>query len=258
MGRREDDMKSFGRIVALALAVLLLLCVLGGFALGLTEKGRGILHFSTDVFKLTRTAKGAEGLASKYPFTPPGDGTVSEERLLVYIAICEQVAPSVREYEAWMKAHEGEQGDFKEAQEAINLTVKVLEGASGALDRNKMGPVEFNWIGRALEEAAREEASGGTPLEREMLESYSKVLDFPGLSAAEREQVTKEAARFRDQMGTAPGEAASANAKLYRKHAAELKACDLGAEGRQLLQGLAQGKHSHRRKAEAEDASKGD
>ena len=243
-------MKTLGKLIAGALVILVLLCVLGVLALTYTEKGKSITRFGTDIFKITRTAKGVEGLASKFPYTPPEDGNVPEERLLVYIAVCRQVKPAAKAYGDWVQAHEGEKGDFKDAEEVIRLTQAVMEGASKALEQNQMGPAEFGWIDRAMNKAGKEQGSKGTDLEREMLDSYAKVLGFPGLSPQERTDVAKEIAGFQERMGGAGR--LSANAELYRKHAAELADCDPGDYGRDLLQGFTQGGHSRHRKVEAE------
>ena len=246
-------MKSVGKFLAVALAVLVLLCVLGGLGLSFSEKGQGIVRFTTDLFKVTRTAKGVENLARKFPFTPPQDGNVPEGRLLVYVAVCKQVKPTVTVYEEWIKVHEGQRGDFKDAQNAIKLTAGVMEGISKALEQNQMGPAEFGWIDRAMDKAAKEQASSGTALENELFEAYSKVLTFPELSQEEKGRVLRDLSKFREKLGEPGGAALSANAELYRTHSAELKECDMGDYGRQLLLGFTQGARPHRRRAEAEN-----
>jgi len=249
-------MKSVGKFLAVALAVLVLLCALGGLGLSFSEKGQGIVRFTTDLFKVTRTAKGVENLAQKLPFTPPQDGNVSEDRLLVYVAVCRQVKPAVGTYEEWIKVHEGQRGDFKDAEVAIKLTADVMEGTSKALEQNKMGPAEFGWIDRAMDKAAKEQASSGTQLEHDLFEAYSQVLAFPELSREEKERVSQDLSKFREKLGGPGGIALSANAELYRTHSAELKDCDMGNYGRQLLLGFTQGARPHRRRVEAEKQDK--
>lgn len=245
-------MKSVGKILAAALGVLIILCVLCGLALGFSEKGQGIVRFTTDLFKVTRTAKGVESLAKKFPFTPPQDGNVPEDRLLVYISVCKQMKPSVTAYEEWIQVHEGQRGDFKDAQAAIKLTADVMEGTTKAMEQNQMGPGEFGWIDRALSKAAKEQASSGSQLERDLLKAYSQVLSFPELTREERERVSQDLSRFGEKLGEPGGTVLSQNAELYRKYSAQLKECELGEFGRQLLQGFMQGGRPRHRRVEAE------
>lgn len=247
-------MKTMGKVLGAILVVLVLLCVAGALWLGTSERGKQIVGFTTGVTHVARTAKAGEALNKKYAFTPPEDGAVPEDRLLIYVACCNRIKPAVQPYKKWMDAHRGENGDFKDAQEVIKLTADVMDSAAKALDESQMSPREFGWISRAVAAAAEEAGpSGATELEREMFQSYSQVLDFQGLDREEREWVTKEIQRFKERVGGAPGEGLSPNAQLYRQHADALEACDLGEAGWEILAGFTQQGHRRSHKVETEE-----
>lgn len=243
-------MKTMGKVLGAIVVVFVLFCIAGALWLGLSEKGKQIVGFTTGVTHMARTAKSGEALNKKYAFTPPQDGAVPEDRLLIYVACCNQIKPTLKPYEEWMDAHRGEKGDFRDAQDVIRLTADVFDSAARTLDANRMSPREFGWIDRTLRKVSREAGDmAGTEREQEMLNSLSQVLDFPGLSAEERDWVQKEVERYKARMGTgpeaAPGAPPSPNLALYRRHAAELRACDLGEAGREVLAGFTQaGPHS--------------
>ncbi len=230
-------MKTWAKVVAGFAAVLVLLCVLGGAALVGSGAWDNATRFGGGILQMKRSAEGLQALDKEFPFTPPAGGAVPEERLLAYATICEAVVPAAAPYDAWMRDHQGQKGDFRDAREELELMAALLDASCRALREQKMSAREFGWIRRAVE-AAREEAAekAGSPVAREMLETLRREAASPALPEAERKALQEKVARYEAALAQA-GEPLSSNAALYLKHAERLKGCELGEFGGMMLQG---------------------
>lgn len=229
-------MKTWTKGVLGCLALPVILVVGGIVALVATGKWKQVVGFGSGVLQLKHNAEILQSLDKEYPFTPPADGVIPEDRLGPYVAVCEAVKPVAAPYEAWFQAHQGQQGDFKDAQEAIGMTAVLMQSSMAALRSQKMSAREFGWIARAVDKARQEAAEkAGSPVAREMLSALRDAAKAPGLSETERKTLDEKIARYTESLKKS-GLPLSSNGALYLKHAERLKAADLGEFGGILLQ----------------------
>lgn len=222
-------MKTWAKVLSVILAVLVLMCIAGGFWLFNSDAGKKILGFGGDVTKLGKSAKSTEQLEKKIPFKVPADGVVPEERLKVYIAVCTQMKPQVEPFNKWVREHEGQKGDFWDATEAIKLISSLIATMHDALEKNGMNPREFSWIQAQMRMAARNVAGArATTTESQMLQTLKDQAAKPGLSSTEKQALLDKIADFEKQIQGQAERAATPNEILYAKYADQLKACDLG------------------------------
>ncbi|MEW5765123.1 MAG: hypothetical protein ACOYXN_02890 [Acidobacteriota bacterium] len=233
-------MKSGAKIALGVLGILLAVCVLSAVGFFLSDTGKKVMGFSGKVMKIAGTGKGLERLEKAHPFTPPESGVVEEARLEAYLRVCEAVKPEADAYSEWLKAHEGVQGqkgDFETAQQAVEGAQKVLGAYVAALERESMGPGEFRFIQRAMEEAEESLPKGsGSDLERALLRDLEEAAGLPGLSEADRAALNGKAARYRAALGMGEG-GLTGNAALYARYRDRLEASMPSGEAGAILGG---------------------
>ncbi|MEW6758140.1 MAG: hypothetical protein AB1347_07965 [Acidobacteriota bacterium] len=239
-------MKSGARIALGVLGILLAVCVLSAVGFFVSDTGKKVMGFSGKVMKIAGTGKGLERLEKTHPFTRPESGEVEEARLEAYLRVCEAVKPEADAYSEWLKAHEGVQGrkeGFETAQQAVEGVQKVLGAYVAALEKESMGPGEFRFIQRAMEEAEESLPKGsGSDLERALLRDLEEAAGLPGLSSGERSALQAKAARYRAALGMGE-EGLTGNAALYAKYRDRLEASMPSGEAGAILGGHA----GHRR-----------
>lgn len=230
-------MKTWAKVVVGVAMLPVLLVGAGVVALVATGKWKQVTGFGSGVLQLKHGAETLKSLDKEYPFTAPSSGAIPEDRLVAYMAVCEAVKPVSAPYEAWFQAHQGKQGDFKDAQEAISMMALLMESSLHALRSQKMSAAEFGWLDRAVEKAKQEAADkAGSPVARDMLATLRSAAEAPGLPESQRTSLKEKVARYSESMKKA-GEPLSTNASLYLKYEARLKAAELGEFGGLLLQG---------------------
>ncbi len=230
-------MKTWTKVILGIAALPLILVVGGGVALVAMGKWKQVAGFGSGVLQLKHGAESLKNLDKEFPFAPPADGAIPEDRLVAYLAVCEAVKPVAAPYETWFQAHQGQQGDFKDAQKAVGMLAVLMESSMHALQSQKMSAREFGWIDRAVANARREATEkAGTPVAREMLATLRDAAKAPGLSEAERKSLHEKIRRY-DQSLKKTGEPISPNGALFLRHAERLKAAELGEFGGILLEG---------------------
>lgn len=231
-------MKGWAKVLLGIFAVLLLMCVGGGlwfFSSGAWDQAEG---FFGETMKLKSSAEGLEKLQKELPFEAPADGLVAEARLQAWLSIRERLQPKAQEFNAWAEAHQGQQGDFKDAREAIGMIGGLMGESVAAMRENAMSPAEYRFIERAMGEARKEAEvkGGGGPLADEALASLDRLAKDPGLSEEKRAEVAAEAAALRGKLEAA-SQPLSPNAALYSRYAQRVLSSDLGEFGDDMLQG---------------------
>jgi hypothetical protein len=237
-------MKTGAKIAVGILVILLMLCVIGGILLYSSGYLQKFTHFAGGISKIAKTAKSAEALDKAFPFTPPESGAVPEDRLKAYMAVCNKVKPVSEPYEEWFREHQGQSGDFKDAQDGLRMTSSIMSTFVDALTAEKMSPVEFRWIDKAMRQASRDASrAGNTVLERQMLATLEAQAERPGLSGPDRRALRDQIEKYKARLGT--GEktkgAVLANMELYQKYTDDLRACELGDFARSMVLGLGGG-----------------
>jgi hypothetical protein len=226
------------------LAVLLLICIGGGLAFHFSGGTEVVKDFTQGISGIQSSNEKVEKLNREMPFEPPEDGRVPEERLQAYLEICKEVKPVADSYDEWMQAHQGNQGDFGDAREAITMTADIFRVYGVALESNRMSPREFTWIYNTMKKAYREAASkSGAPLQREMLLALEKAARNPKLTRAERSDLDARIQDFRERIGELPGGKLSPNAELYTRHMEKLEEYKLSEFGVMIMSGQGQ-RHS--------------
>lgn len=233
-------MRTGVKIAAAVVGILLVACLLSAIGFFLSGTGQRLLGLSGKVTRLVGTAKEFEALEKAHPFSPPEDGTVAEDRLLAYLEVLEAVGPQARTYADWVRSHEerrNKKEDLGVAVEAMGQVEGILRTFLEGLRAHAMGPREFRYLQRAVEEALRELSEGpATPRERDLLAALEGASRLPGLSDADRAALQKKAAEFRDRMGLG-GEPLSPNAALVSRHLARVRAAELPPEVLPILSG---------------------
>jgi len=239
-------MKGWGKVLVGILVVALLCCVAGAAMLFSGGRWEAIKGITGDTLALKKNAEGLEGLQKELPFTPPADGVVKADRLEAWLAVREALKPKADEFNVWAEAHEGKQGDFKDAREAIGLISAVMGQSVAAMRAQKLSPAEYRFLEKAME-AARQEVEtkgGGGALANESLATLEALARDPALPEAKRAEIAAEAQRLRAKVDAA-GQPLTANGQLYRQYGERIRATELGEFGRSMMQGG--GRERHRR-----------
>ena len=231
-------MKGWLKVLVGILAAAVLCCLAGGALLVSGGRWDQIKSITGDTLKLKRSAEGLEAIQKELPYTPPADGVATPERLEAWLAVREALKPKADPFNAWAEAHQGQQGDFKDAGEAIRLISGLMGGTVEALRAQKMSPAEYRFLEKAMD-AARSECEskgGGGPLASESLATLEALAKDPELPEAKRAQVAAEAQRLKEKIEAAT-EPLSVNATLYQRYGERIRATELGEFGRSMMQG---------------------
>lgn len=94
------------------------------------------------------TAQGAFGeLNQEFPFEPPGDGIVREDRLLVFLELWEELHGHYVRWQELADATEGSRDrSWEEAKEVLGATEDVHRQQLQALRSHRMSPTELLWL----------------------------------------------------------------------------------------------------------------
>ncbi|MEJ2367630.1 MAG: hypothetical protein P8Z49_04580 [Acidobacteriota bacterium] len=221
-----------------ALAVLVAALVVGGIWWVNSPTGAGWIR---RVHTLKAGAESLKSLNRQYAFTPPADGRVTETRLKDYLAICKELKPKLAPDEQWLRAHQNQQGDLKDAKKGIDIVSHAMVEFAGALKSKKMSPAEFTWIQDQMQDAAREAAKAvSSPLQKRIAELKAQ-LQYKGLTAAQRGDLEQKLDQAQKESKQQPASELSHNAVLYQKYQGELNASDLGYFTGMLLRGQSDG-----------------
>lgn len=231
-------MKAWVKVLIGTGATLLLLLVVAGVMLVQSRHWKDVQGFSGGMVDITRSAKAMEQLDKQHAYQEPADGRIPEARLTAYIEVCEAVKPVEGPYTAWMQAHMGKKGDFKDAAEAITFMSRLMDTATRQLREHNMTAREFAWISIAVRKARKEAVEkAGSPAALELLETLKRVSKAPGLEAPLRREVEQKVNRFETSLGKGK-DPLSYNATLCLAHAERLDASELGESGEMLLGGM--------------------
>ena len=233
-------MKLFAKIAAGFLVLVLLLCVLGGVFFVRSGAFKHAKGFSDGIFGIVNSASAIEKANEARPFTPPEDGVFTEAQMRGYIDVCSRMKPVVGPYEEWMRAHENESGDFKDASEVVKMTSGLMAEMAKALEANSMSPREYAWLDREVRRSLDEvsEKRGGE-LNGEILAYLEELAARPDTSPEARAEIAKKIAEFGRRSKGEDGEPLTPNGEMCLKHYNELKECEMGDLGRSMLQGFA-------------------
>jgi len=231
-------MKGWAKVLVGILAAAVLCCVAGAalfFSGGRWEQIKGI---TGDTLALKKSAEGLEAIQKELPFTPPADGVATPERLEGWLTIREALKPKADAFNTWAAAHEGQQGDFKDAREAIGMISSLMGDSLAAMRAQKMSPAEYRFLEHAMD-AARQEVEakgGGGALASESLATLESLAKDPSLPEAKRAEIAAEAQRLKAKIEVS-GQPLSANGQLYQRYGERIRATELGEFGRSMMQG---------------------
>ena len=228
-------MKTWVKVLLGILAIPVLLILLGISVLVATGRWGKVTGLASNARRIMHGSDGLKALEQAYPFTPPADGRLREDRLLAYLSVCEKVKPVAEPFSQWIQAHHGQPGGLKEAQEITQQLGGILEASIQALGEQKMGAREFEWMVNTLAQARQEVAEkAGSPTARDMLDSLKALA--PELPAKSRDRLEPRLAAWEKSLRQS-AEPLSANGELYLRHAARLRAVNIEL----LLKGLSAG-----------------
>ncbi len=236
-------MKTWAKVGIGCLVVLVLACIISAavfFFAGGWLKNK-IRSATGDITQVGKSAAVIKKLDAEYPFTPPSNGQVSEQRLQAYIAVCNEAKPAVDEYGSWMTAHEGQkEGHFSDVKQAIELTGKATKALADGLKSHKMSPREFTWIEQTMDQASREAPSASmTEGQQQVIKVLQAQMNDPNTSEQDRQKLQAQIDKLEAGSGGQAAANESPNAALYQRYAEQLKACQLGHYGQMLLTGMA-------------------
>lgn len=239
-------MKTWMKVLLGLAAGVLVLVGLGATLLVRSGRWNQVKSMAGGIFELKRGAEALERIQREHPFVPPADGLIPEPRLDAYLGICEALQPYVKPYEAWMEAHAGKQGDFKDAVEAVGFMGKVTAHAAEICGTMGMSPQELAWMHRAVRKAVEEaQGRGSVPELQDLLASLRKAAADPGISRPLKSELQQkiERSEAKARSGQDP---LSANARLCLLHADRIRRADLGDFATLILEGAAKGKRRGR------------
>jgi hypothetical protein len=123
-------------------------------------------------------------LARRTPFTPPSDGSVSEQRLEAYLQVCGHIKPFGDRIDEWEADHsDGRRVAFKGS--AAGLVETYLHEFGLALEQQHMGPSEFAWIEGRMRQT-RGPASEAAAANRALYARYRDRLERSALGTHAR------------------------------------------------------------------------
>ena len=178
-------------ILGAVLAVVLGLVVV--FGPGLYRKGKGVV---APIVEMARSDDAVQALNQELPFSPPADGRVDEERLLVFLAVRRELLSL---YERWDETvatiDEGQGGDsWEDATVVLEETRRVFRAQVELLREHRMSPAEFRWLEERVYDTwwddLSEQQSGESPESILCAQSREQVL-----RAQSREQVLRAQSR---------------------------------------------------------------
>lgn len=235
-------MKGWAKVLLGISAGFFLVIVLGLTLLFRSGRWEQVQRMAGGIFEMKRGAEDLERLQRERTFIPPADGLIPEQRLLTYLEVCETLQPFVKPYEAWMEAHAGKQGDFKDAVDALGFMGKVSSQSAEVLRAKGMTPHELAWIHRSTRKAVEEaQEKGASPELLELLGDLRKAVADPGISKALKTELQRKLGRFEGRIKAA-GEPMSPNARLCLTHSDRIRRADLGDFAALILEGVAKGK----------------
>ncbi len=223
------------KIAAGILGVLLVACLVGGYFLVWRGGAEKALEFTGEIRGAADRAKEVERLNAEFPFMPPEDGSVPEDRLKAYIAVCETIKPAV---DAMAQSPGGGPLSLDHAKSAVEARRTLLARYSESLRAHSMSAKEFSWIHNAMQFAKGEATvkadriADAEPTVSEELPRDPIVVTEPKDPEAPAGEVP-----FVEDIAAIIG-SPSTNALLYSRYAETLKACEWGEEGDFLLHGL--------------------
>lgn len=234
-------MKTWLKVLLGIGAGLLLLVVIGAVLLIQSSHWKEIRGFSGGMMDLTRSAKAMERLDKQQSYQEPADGRIPEARLVAYMEMCEALKPVESPYSAWMEAHGGKKGEFKDAAEAITLMSRLMDTTAQQLAEHRMSAREFTWLHTAVRKARKEASEkAGSPMALELLETLKRMSKAPGLEPPMRRELEQKISHYEQWLEKGKGPL-SFNAKLCLAHAERLGAAELGDGGDIILGGMKKG-----------------
>ncbi len=201
---------AIGCLIALFLAGVALVVGFGG----LLWWGKGKIQEMTG--QATETVQKIEALekkANENPFTPPADGTISEDRLLKFIEIRKRVFGIYEKHGATFEAvSQKKEADFSDLTKGLSVMAEIRTAQAQALADLGMSTAEYAFMVESVYKSAWASAvaaeHGG--------KSTSAVVGEAVEEAQEQaEGMSPEAAKALD--------VPKANVELFRKHETELK-----------------------------------
>jgi len=129
-------------VVGAVAAVLVVLGLIYGP--GLYREGRALVD---PIVELSKSDDRLAELDASIPFTAPADGTISEDRLEVFLAVRRELLPHYLEWQRLEKRLDrtGSE-DWDTAKEVLGLVREVAGAQVAALRNHGMSRAEFNWI----------------------------------------------------------------------------------------------------------------
>jgi hypothetical protein len=217
--------------VGIGCGTLLLLIVVGGVGAGYwAKKNFGGVVENTEKMQVQKQQMAS--LDSRFPFTPPPEGTplaLQEPRLQTYFAVREASMAAFQEFET--KARELEAQNQAGVQRNMSdviaagslltgLMANVREDYIAALEKNSMSPREFQaithtlyatYIGDAMVQAKKAQSAASQALEKQLDEVATKLEDET-LTEQQRTELEAQQTALEEQL-TALEEAEAAEAE---------------------------------------------
>ena len=221
--------------IALGIAAALLLCCLLSLALVLFSKSSvATMKFFADLEKQTASIR---ALDKTFPFSPPADGLLREDRLQAFLDLCCAVKPAADAVDTYQKGTRPKTDKegllFKGAP--VALDADLLKAMAPALEAQRMGPSEFQWIANQLEYAKAYSADSRQVSEmRRVIDHLKQTEESRDLTPRQKKQIEDQIR----QMEPLVGAVAEANAALCKRYADRIIACSLGERSRIVLSDL--------------------
>ncbi|HET7291557.1 MAG TPA: hypothetical protein VFM88_03950 [Vicinamibacteria bacterium] len=220
------------KVAKIAIGCLIALFLAGvaavvGFG-GLLWWGKGKIQEMTG--QATETVEKIESLerkANENPFTPPADGTISEDRLLKFIEIRKRVFAVYEKHKGTFEAAAGKkQADLSDLTQGLSVLAEIRTAQAQALADLGMSTAEYSFMVESVYKSAWaasvSEAHGG--------KTTSEVVGEAVEQARKQTEgmAPPEAAKALEELRTAAEQATAldvpkANVELFRKHESELK-----------------------------------
>lgn len=129
--------------IGVVVAVLGILALVYGP--GLYREGKALVG---PIMDLTKFEDRLAALNDEFPFEPPADGVVPEDRFAAFLAIRRALAPTYREWDELEREldREDRPEDWRAAKEVLGKVQDVFRLQAETLRLHRMSPAEFNWI----------------------------------------------------------------------------------------------------------------
>lgn len=241
-------MKGFGKILLGILLVLLFLCVGGGFFLWYSHGGKQVRKLVHNSVQMKKSAERLTRLRTKDAFVPPESGLISEERLKLYIGICEDIGPTVESYLKWVEAHRGNRGSLQDAVDGVKKTEAIFNLLGGELEKKAMGPSEFLWTHETIHRYRGAKELRALGEDQRMLDVLEDCARYSELTETHRRSLEKQITYFRKRLGVEKKLSSSPNIKLLQRYSLELDRYDLSEKSFQIVKGFLSGRGPRRRR----------